>query len=349
MDIGNKIKQLRYKAGLTQEQLATALGVSPQSVSKWENAISMPDIMLLPSLATEFGVSMDELFDLSSEQTLNRIENRMEQEDELPPDIFREYEEFLKTQLTEANGRFRALSLLAHLYHHRMESDAKKVSKYAREAIRLHPEKKECQWLLNMAEGQYIWDWNEGNHTSLIDFYKEVIRADKETPASPLPYYYLIDNLLADHRTKEAAEHLATFETLPAAKPFMVCAYKAHIALGEFDAQRADSIIEEGLREFSDNGGFLFEAAQYYARRCDYERALTLYEMSWNAEEGSKPRYTDTLYGIAKIYHILGEKEKVLSTYDRILDNLQKEWGFAEDDRLVKETMQEKLRIIEAK
>ena len=89
MDIGNKIKQLRYKAGLTQEQLATALGVSPQSVSKWENAISMPDIMLLPSLATEFGVSMDELFDLSGEQTLNRIENRMEQEEELPPDIFR--------------------------------------------------------------------------------------------------------------------------------------------------------------------------------------------------------------------------------------------------------------------
>ena len=200
-----------------------------------------------------------------------------------------------------------------------------------------------------MAERQCIWDWNEADHTSLIDFYKEVIREDKEPPATPLPYYYLIDNLLADHRTKEAAEYLAIFETLPAAKPFMVCVYKAHIALGEFDAQRADSIIDEGLRKFSDNSGFLFEAAQYYAKKCDYEKALNLYEKSWKIEEANKPRYTDALYGIAKIYHILGEKEKVLSTYDRILDNLQKEWGFAEDDRLVKETMQEKLRIMEAK
>ena len=349
MDIGNKIKQLRYKAGLTQEQLATVLGVSPQSVSKWENAVSLPDIMLLPLLAVEFGVSVDELFDLSNEQTLNRIEKRMEQEDELSPDIFREYEEFLKTQLTEVTDKSRILSLLAHLYHHRMESDAKKVSKFAREAIRLHPEKKECQWLLNMAEGQYIWDWNEADHTALIDFYKEVICEDKKTPASPLPYYYLIDNLLADHRTKEAAEYLAIFETLPAAKPFMVCVYKAHIALAEFDAQTADHIIEDGLSEFGDNGGFLFEAAQYYARKCNYKKALALYEESWKIEEANKPRYTDTLYGIAKIHHILGEKASVLSTYDRILDNLQKEWGFAEDDRLVKEAMQEKLRIMEVK
>ena len=60
MEIGNKIKQLRYKSGLTQEQLASNLGISAQSVSKWETAVSMPDITLLPSLAREFGVSIDE-------------------------------------------------------------------------------------------------------------------------------------------------------------------------------------------------------------------------------------------------------------------------------------------------
>ncbi len=40
MKIGNKIRQMRIKAGLTQEQLASKLGVSGQSVSKWENEIS---------------------------------------------------------------------------------------------------------------------------------------------------------------------------------------------------------------------------------------------------------------------------------------------------------------------
>lgn len=39
MDIGNKIKQLRQKANLTQEQLGANLGISAQSVSKWENRI----------------------------------------------------------------------------------------------------------------------------------------------------------------------------------------------------------------------------------------------------------------------------------------------------------------------
>ena len=36
MTLGNKIKQLRLKAGLTQEQLASKIGVSAQSISKWE-------------------------------------------------------------------------------------------------------------------------------------------------------------------------------------------------------------------------------------------------------------------------------------------------------------------------
>ena len=40
MNIGNKIKQLRLAAGLTQEQLATDLGISAQSVSKWETGVS---------------------------------------------------------------------------------------------------------------------------------------------------------------------------------------------------------------------------------------------------------------------------------------------------------------------
>ena len=46
MELGKKIKQLRFKAGLTQEQLAKRLGIDAQSVSKWENAVSMPDITL---------------------------------------------------------------------------------------------------------------------------------------------------------------------------------------------------------------------------------------------------------------------------------------------------------------
>ena len=187
MEIGNKIKQLRYKSGLTQEQLAEKIGVSAQSVSKWENSITMPDITLLPLIAEEFGVSIDDLFDLTTEQKLRRIENRMDTEEEFSSDLFKEYEDFLKNQLSENEDKTRVMSLLAQLYHHRMEADARKVSKYARAVIIDKPEKKDCQWLLNMSEGQYVWDWNVANHTAIIDFYKEAIEKDSGSPKTPLP------------------------------------------------------------------------------------------------------------------------------------------------------------------
>lgn len=54
MELGKRIRQLRFRAGLTQEQLAEKLGVGAQAVSKWENAVAMPDISLLPLLAEIF-------------------------------------------------------------------------------------------------------------------------------------------------------------------------------------------------------------------------------------------------------------------------------------------------------
>ena len=63
MHIGNKIRELRKQRGITQEQLAERIGVSFQAVSKWENNIALPDIAMVPVLATYFGVTIDELFD----------------------------------------------------------------------------------------------------------------------------------------------------------------------------------------------------------------------------------------------------------------------------------------------
>lgn len=60
--IGKKIQSLRKNKNITQAQLANALSVSSQSVSKWENNLSVPDISLLPMIARYFGITMDELF-----------------------------------------------------------------------------------------------------------------------------------------------------------------------------------------------------------------------------------------------------------------------------------------------
>lgn len=335
MTIGNKIKQLRLSSGLTQEQLAGILGVTAQAVSKWETGTTMPDITLLPLLSTEFGVTIDELFDLTTEQKLKRIERRIDLEEEFSDETFREYSSFLKNLLTEHNDKRKVLSVLALLYHHRMESDSKRVSKYAREAISLAPEIKECQWLLQKAEGASIWDWNIDNHASIIDFYKLIIKNNTVTPKSPLPYYEVMDNLIADHRTDEAKEYLAEYKKLPAHKPFLVPVYEAHIALAEYNEKGADEIMAAALTEFSDNSGFLFENAQYHARKCNYKHAIEYYELSWQAEEKRKPRYTDALDAIATIYTITGENEKAIKTYERMIKCIKEEWGYKSEDAAV--------------
>lgn len=60
--IGEKIKDLRKFNGITQNALASYLNVSSQSVSKWENGVSMPDLSLIPDIASYFGVTIDDLF-----------------------------------------------------------------------------------------------------------------------------------------------------------------------------------------------------------------------------------------------------------------------------------------------
>ena len=63
MCLSENIKNFRLKKDLTQEQLASRLGVSAQAVSKWERSETYPDGALLVSLSRELGASLDELFE----------------------------------------------------------------------------------------------------------------------------------------------------------------------------------------------------------------------------------------------------------------------------------------------
>ena len=61
MELGKQIYELRKKANLSQEQLAEKVGVSRQTISKWELGETAPDIKQAQILSQVFGVSLDEL------------------------------------------------------------------------------------------------------------------------------------------------------------------------------------------------------------------------------------------------------------------------------------------------
>lgn len=65
-EFGDRLAGLRRSTGMTQDALASRLGVSAQAVSKWERAVCCLDISLLPALADTFGISIDLLFGRSA-------------------------------------------------------------------------------------------------------------------------------------------------------------------------------------------------------------------------------------------------------------------------------------------
>ena len=73
IQIGENMKELRRGLGVTQEQLASYLGVTSQAISKWERGECYPDISLLPMIAVYFNVSVDDLLGISKTHRTERI------------------------------------------------------------------------------------------------------------------------------------------------------------------------------------------------------------------------------------------------------------------------------------
>ena len=63
MELGNSLFQARKKCGLSQEEVAEKLGVSRQTISKWETNETLPDIRQSKRLAVLYRLSLDELID----------------------------------------------------------------------------------------------------------------------------------------------------------------------------------------------------------------------------------------------------------------------------------------------
>lgn len=73
LTLGQRIGNLRRDKGYTQEEMAERLGVSPQAVSKWENDVSCPDILLLPEIAGMLGVTVDALLGCEPEMPVQLV------------------------------------------------------------------------------------------------------------------------------------------------------------------------------------------------------------------------------------------------------------------------------------
>ncbi len=119
--IGEKIRQSRKKKGLTQEQLATALSVSTQAVSRWETNATMPDITMIPTLAYLLGVRTDDLFDYDARHIEMKIKETLDKANEW---FFRDMDK-CEAMLTKAletwPGNLSVMTALLDLWEYKLD------------------------------------------------------------------------------------------------------------------------------------------------------------------------------------------------------------------------------------
>ena len=129
MNIGKQIKNYRKNASLTQEQVATYLGVSTPAVNKWEKGNTYPDISLLPALARLLKIDMNELFSFREELTETEIGLFVNELSEISLTNFTEAFEMGKSKIQEyphCDLLIYYRSLLMNLWRRSINSGGKK-------------------------------------------------------------------------------------------------------------------------------------------------------------------------------------------------------------------------------
>lgn len=338
--LGSKIKSLRLQKGVTQDTLAKALHISYQTVSKWENGASMPDIQLLPEIAVYFGCHIDDLFDLSEQAQFDRVENMLQMQETLTEEEFRQAETFLKRSLSENHRKSDALRLLASLYKHKADALRRSAEFYAKEALELAPEVKENHNNLQRAQEGTIPDWDFANHSKRIAYYRQFVQ---KHPAYLGGYLWLLDELIADNRLEEAAETCDALSKIDAS--CRAAFYRGQISWKRGEHQKAEAIWQEMLNSHSEDWLAFACMADAMAHLCRYDEAISYSKKAQELQPA--PKYTDAQNTAALIYEIQGNYAEAINSLNEKLEILKNEWNLTEG-REVESTRQEMERLRQA-
>lgn len=323
--IGAQIKTFRLKRNLTQEKLAEQLNVTAQAVSKWENGVNAPDVSLLPELSAVLGVTLDELFDVSGETHLRRIEQMIEDFDVLSEEDFRYAERQLREGTQKRETRGRCLTMLSQLYlgHARMYKNM--AAQISREALELEPDKKDNHSDLCEAMGGALPDWCCTNHTAIIDYYKGFVA---KNPDYAPGYLWYLDNLIADGRLDEAREVLEKMRTVR--ESYHCELYAGIIAERAGDHPRAQRLWDEMVEKYPDVWFAWSGRADQHVKRAEYAEAIADYREAIARQ--TPPRFTDNWDSIAQICSITGDYAGAIEAYEHVLEILREDWQLTEGE-----------------
>ncbi len=320
MEIGNQIKSLRQRRGITQEAMAQHLGVTPQAISKWERGITTPDIGLLPEISAYFGVTIDEMFALSDETRMDRIQNMLWDVRFLNPADVENERRFLLEKAQREPGNPDPHCMLAQLELHLAREHRTRAQEYAMEIIARAPKEPYVGFM-------YLSEAMEGTHydprfnlrNALIAVYKNHLT---QYPKCVDAYEWLIGQLIADHRYAEAEQYCTEMAQCDCGYVHTVQQIK--LALAMQDVKSARTMWKKMGEDYPDDftvwqwiGDFQTQAGEYAMAKESYKRSISLLK---------PPRYLDPVRALALCCEIDGDIEGAIAAREQELCLSEMDW-----------------------
>lgn len=288
MKLGLNISKLRKAKGLTQEQLAAAVGVSAPAVSKWESGSSCPDISLLCPLARVLGTNVDNL--LQFEETLT--------EDQLAKEMNTIVETARNGHCHDAEE---ALQSLLHTYPssvHLKYSSAMLMDTFLFLFPNSDEEKKEC--------------WRTWKKQLLEDVYKSGVSSYWQSAVSGLISISIQEGDLdkAEQLLKELPEHTVDTSML-----------KARLYLNQNEPEKALEVTQKRLFALVNQLEMCLMSMMDGKMVQDTDRLLEICNVSKKLEEMFHIGYlSDGLY--VEAYKRIGDSEAVKAGMIRMIDSV---------------------------
>jgi transcriptional regulator with XRE-family HTH domain len=319
MEIGKRIKEMRQKRGITQDAIAQHFGLTPQAISKWERGVATPDIALLPAISAYFGVTIDELFSLSDDSRMERIQNMLWDDRYYDPAEVESTREFLlnKGKREPENGK--VYEFLAEMENHLAEEHREKAEEYAKEALRRDPDLRTAHSELNAAMGGKCPDWNGCNHYLQIQYYQQFI---EKNPDNWRAFMWLMDQLIDDYRLDEAEEYCSRLAEID--DTYRVLLYRGMIAWQRGQRAKAFEIWGDMEQKFPDEWCVWHNIGDYLARSGRFDEAMDYYRKALDVQK--EPPMLDPLQAMAQLCEIRKDIAGALSARREEADRIENQW-----------------------
>ena len=341
MEIGNQIKLLRQRKGVTQEAMAEHFGLTPQAVSKWERDAATPDIALLPEISAYFGVTIDELFAISDDTRMERIQNMLWDDRYYNPEEVASTRNFLLNKGMKEPKNGKVYDLLAQMENHLAEEHQEKAAEYAKEALRRNWNLRGPHTELEIAMNGHIHDWNYNNHYLLIDFYQNHI---EQNPNDWRAYLTIMDQLIDDYRLDEAELYCDRFAKIDSS--YRVPLYRGMIAWQKGERDTAFAIWRQMESNYPEEWCVWHNIGDYLVRSGKYEEGLIYYKRALDIQKS--PPLLDPLQAIAQLCEIRGDITGAIAAKREEAERIEKEWKISgeELDEVIRDIQRLEMKLI---